>query len=329
MKILELDDIGIKQGVGGIERHVLSLCSMFSNDNEVVLHKPSWSNIRKNKLFKKNYLTKSEIINKLTGYDVVHIHGFMSLMVLQFFYYCKKNNKIVLYSPHFHPFNTLNRPFLGRLFFMLLKPYFKRCSVIFTINDEDTAFFTKYSSNVVRIPHWYSMDTCDTVNNNVKRVDNRILFVGKNTIDKGLDYLYKLPYNKYDVHCVTDGILERKDFIQHTSLNDKELSELYKSASLVVCPSRYEAFSYVVLEALMNGTPVLMSTRVRIADYLKDISGITIFDYGDYNAFLKSIDGSMTAKVDIKKIHSLFDESVIKEMYKKAFKHVCKLADES
>lgn len=93
-----------------------------------------------------------------------------------------------------------------------------------------------------------------------------VLFVGRNDTNKGIEHLYSLPDN-YRVHCVCKGTVKRNDFILHQNLGDAELACLYRQASVVVVPSRYEAFSLVALEALQYHTPVVISERVRIGDY--------------------------------------------------------------
>lgn len=104
-------------------------------------------------------------------------------------------------------------------------------------------------------------------------------------------------------------------------MSDSELLKLYFQASLLVVPSRYEAFSYVVLEALNCGTPVLVSNRVRIVDHLQNVSGYTVFPYGDKSAFVASIDKAMNVKVDIDAIRNIFSEKKIQkslyDIYKK------------
>ena len=145
-----------------------------------------------------------------------------------------------------------------------------------------------------------------------------LLFVGRNEENKGIDHLYKLPA-KYEVHCVTKGPLLRKDFIIHSDISDNELNMLYKEAALVVIPSRYEAFSYVALEAFAHGTPVVMSDRVQIADYLKDKCGYSIFKYSDYDSFLDAVEKTINTKVDIEAIMSVFTPSIIKNLYRDAY----------
>ena len=150
-----------------------------------------------------------------------------------------------------------------------------------------------------------------------------ILFVGRNEENKGIDYLYKLP-SKYVVHCVTKGKLQRSDFIVHSDVSDEELDLLYRKASLVVIPSRYEAFSYVALEAFAHGTPIVMSDRVQIANYLEGKSGYSIFSYGDYQDFLSAVDKTIGIDVDVNGILSIFDKNVIKNKYANIYKQVAK-----
>ena len=99
---------------------------------------------------------------------------------------------------------------------------------------------------------------------------------------------------------------------------------LYKEASLLVVPSRYEAFSYVALEALQSNTPVVMSDRVRIADHLNGIKGYTIFHYQDYKGFEQAVNETIGTSVDVKKISQIFSPDVIKEMYISEYKRLLK-----
>ena len=221
--------------------------------------------------------------------DVVHIHGFASLAVWQAIRIASKLKKRIIYTAHFHPFERLDNPTLGKLFFhFLLKPYIKKIDTIITINKEDTAFFKKYHNNTIMIPNWLAKPIIE--NNNSKK-KNIILFVGRNDHNKSPQYLNDL----------------------HTQISDNELNELYRQASLLIVPSRYEAFSYVVLEALAQGTPALISDNVRIADYIGQKQGVTLFKYGDHNDFLNKIETAIQQKVDINFIKALFSETTIKK----------------
>ena len=111
----------------------------------------------------------------------------------------------------------------------------------------------------------------------------------------------------------------RDDFHQHVNIQDSELAKLYAEASLVVVPSKYEAFSYAALEALTHGTPVVMSERVRIADYLHGIHGVQIFQYGNYDDFLKKIESTIGNSVDKELVCNTFSPENIREKYRSLY----------
>ena len=205
-------------------------------------------------------------------------------------------------------------------FYLFIKPFLSKIDTILTINNEDTSFFSSYHTNVIKIPHWIKNSKTHSIKQTDKR--NMVLFVGRNEENKGLDHLYSLPYNKYEIHCVTNGILKRTDFVQHTNIDNEELAKLYNNANVVVIPSRYEAFSYVALESLTKHTPIVISDRVRISDHFRDDNSFIVFRYGDYDEFEKSIDKMLeTNNMDIERILSPFKKENIKQIYKKVYKN--------
>ena len=254
--------------------------------------------------------------------DIIHINGYTAKGTAQAIRMAKKLGKKVVYTAHWHPFDRLSRPLLGKAFFyMMIAPQIrKNVDVITAINSEDEAFFKKLHSNVVRIPHW--LISSGTPQQEVERKKNMILFVGRlNDSVKGISHLLALPKGKYEIHCVGQGEAptNREDFIFHINVPKEELAALYAQASLVVIPSRYEAFSYVALEAMETGTPVLMSERVRIADYLQGISGYNIFQYGNTEEFISKIESTMEMSVDVNSIKETFSRDKIKEQYKQLY----------
>ena len=307
---------------GGIERHCYNICKMFCS-SEVEVQMASIESIENRTIFNKRFFKKKSLKRTIidSNCDIVHVHGFANFTVWQSLLVALNVRKKVVYTPHFHPFNALEKPILGRLFFyLLLRPLLFKISTIVCINHEDFNFFSRYNKSTVLLPNWLFRNS-STVNV-VERKKNMILFVGRNDSNKSPDYLLELPQNKYEIHCVTnDSTNLRNDFIIHNKLSDSELLKLYFQASLLVVPSRYEAFSYVVLEALNCGTPVLVSNRVRIVDHLQNVSGYTVFPYGDKSAFVASIDKAMNVKVNIDAIRNIFSEKKIQkslyDIYKK------------
>lgn len=277
---------------------------------------------QKSSLFKYTY-DDAVLSDYIAKADIVHINGYTAMGTRKAIKLAKHMGKKVVYTAHWHPFEYLNHPWLGKLFFYLfLAPVIKKhVDVVTAINSEDEEFFSKIHNKVVRIPHWNNSTSAHTTPATKNR--RMILFVGRlNDPVKGIEHLLAIPENKYEIHCVGGGTLptNRKDFYQHINLSTEELTQLYQKASLVVIPSKYEAFSFVALESLVNGTPVLMSERVRIKDYLNSVSGYDVFNYGDMNDFATKIDTTINLHVEVEKVKEIFDIRNIKEKYIRLYK---------
>ena len=310
----------------GIDKHCKALSSLLEGNEEVKILPVDDINdfirikaLKNRKIYKWGSL-KRRILS--SGCDIVHVHGFASFLVVEAIIAAKVCKKKVMYTAHYHPVETLDNPKFGKLFFkFILRPVLWLVNGFIALNHEDRKVFGRYIKQVFQIPHWMRMEI-----KNVKFEDkkkNMLLFVGRNKGNKGVEHLLHLPRGKYEVHCVCgDTTIERDDFILHHDISNEQLSELYAQASLLLVPSKYEAFSLVALEAFMHKTPVLMSDRVRIADYLEGYSGYTVFKYGDYDAFNKVIDVAMLQVVDVDEISQVFNPDRIKNLYVKAYQSI-------
>ena len=274
-----------------------------------------------------NVYDRRAIENALTqdDIDIIHIHGFISTIP---FLVASRMRKMgikvpVVYTPHAHPFYSTNHPFRNRIFFhFFVRPVLKHADVVIAINKEDRAFFCKYNKNVVMIPHWGSSEAAQKKKQNDSRP--MILFVGRNDANKNLRVMYALPQGKYEVVCVTNLKPERDDFVFKSRIPEEELNALYARASLTVVPSRYEAFSYTAMESLLAGTPVLLSNRVRITDFLEGVAGVTVYDYEKPEEFVRKIDEAMKQIVDIKKVRALFSADAAFSAYADVYEKNCK-----
>lgn len=303
--------------IGGIERHCFNIMRLFSEDKDVIIKVLSKEDIKYRfiKGINKILFNKKELYNKIKEFDpdVVHIHGFASFAVVQSIDVANKLKKKIVYTAHYHPFYTLDNPLLGKCFFYaFLALKLKKVHSIITINKEDTDFFKKYSSNVRMIPHWLNDNNIKDISES--RRDNMVLFVGRAETNKGLDHLYSLPKDRYEIHCVSSGTFDRKDFFIHKNIQEKELYKLYSQASVLVVPSRYEAFSYAALEALTIGTPIVVSDRVRIADYLTEMQGkgVEVFPYNNFEAFNCAVEKACHENVNSDKVSMIFNKKEIK-----------------
>ena len=305
----------------GLDANCQGLVELFSGDDEVEVLPTIDFTRHTVPVIHQYYLDKNEICSSIEKAkpDVIHIHGSYSFTLYVAVKCAKKYNIPIVFSPHFHPYWALKRPFMGRVFFSLItERILKDVVTVFTINNEDTSIFSKYHSNVRRIPHWCKFEIpASKPTKNPKM----ILFIGRlNESNKGFEHLYYLPEGEYEIHCVGKGDVKlRTDMIKHTNISNEELVNLYRKASLLVVPSRYEAFSYVTLEALANYTPVVVSDRVRIADYLQGESGVNCFKYQDYNDFVEKVGDTIGKDVYPNELSLKFSPETIKREYKAAY----------
>lgn len=303
---------------GGTDNYCKALFRLFQNDP--VLEPQPICDIPTihSRLFHYYYLP-SALKEAIKRADIVHINGYTAMGTVQAILTAKGLQKTIAYTAHWHPFKCLRHPVFGKFFFnLILRPLVKRyVDVVFTINNEDTKFFKMFHHNVIQIPHFYIPLN---INSHPVKKKNMVLFVGR-TDDpvKGMEHLYQIPEGTYDIHCIGKGMIERKDFHQHTNIPDEELAALYSEAAVLVIPSKYEAFSYVALEALSYGTPVVMSERVRIADYLSGCQGVFIFKYGDYQDFKNKIDSAIGTTPNTQFIYQKFSADKVKQEYRTAY----------
>jgi len=320
VKILYVRDNPSK-GVNGIGKYCDALYQLLMDDDECkVLPVQDYPLVRLP--FVKNYYRIGPLSRAMDKADVIHINGYTALSTAQALWMAWLKKKKIVYTAHWHPFEHLTHPRMGRWFFNLFMryPISHFAHVVTTINNEDTAFFRSFCKNVVQIPHWFRPAT--PYDPTLPKDPRMVLFVGRfyGTV-KGIEHLYHLPEGKYDIHLVGRGELKpRSDFHAHINISDDELDQLYARASLLVIPSRYEAFSYVALEGLTRNVPVVLSDRVRIADYLKGVNGVSIFPFGNYEAFIQAVEQTIGKPVDMDKVNAAFNPTQIKQRYKQAYK---------
>ena len=304
----------------GIDVYCQALKQLFSNDDRVCFLPIQDYPLTKIKVLK-SFFKWRPFFKSLrdSNPEVIHINEYATFTTWQAFIAARILNIPIVYTAHWHPFERLRRPILARLFFnLLLKNQIRKYAyAVITLNNEDTTYFKKFHHNVIRVPHWIRFDINQKCHE-IKKQKNLILFVGRvYDSNKGIEHLYALPKDKYEVHIVGAGRLreERTDFIQHVNIPIEELQELYAKASLLVVPSRYEAFSYVSLEALAYNTPVVMSERVRLADYLEKYQWGKVFTFGDLNDFVDSVEKTIGQNVD-STLLDIFDPIKIKKIYR-------------
>lgn len=126
-----------------------------------------------------------------------------------------------------------------------------------------------------------------------------VSYVGRLSLRaKGLDTLVKafrsLSTKHEDVKLMLVGPLEEGGVVQLLEspplkskvvatgkLLDRELVTAYQASDVVVIPSPFESFGFVLLEALAAGKPVVVTKNVGALDSLRGIQGYVEVDPGD------------------------------------------------
>lgn len=123
-----------------------------------------------------------------------------------------------------------------------------------------------------------------------------VLFVGRLTLQKGPDYFLKAaelvlkhrPNTLFVVSGSGDMSKQMIDSAAYRGIGDKvlftgfmrnqELARIYRASDLVVMPSVSEPFGIVPLEALLNGTPVLISKQSGVSEVLRGALKVDFWD---------------------------------------------------
>jgi len=174
-----------------------------------------------------------------------------------------------------------------------------------------------------------------------------ILFLGRMHPVKNLEFLLDVFENQLDIpfqlHLVGDGddkyvkgLKQRASSIPnvewHNELNNIEKWKFIQQSDLLVLPSRTENFANVVIEALSQGTPVLVSNKVGLKDFIEEneLGWVERLDVEIWRNRLLQIwkDSSTRNRIQSKApqiIRQYFDTSLLIAQYEKLYHSVMKV----
>ena len=157
IEVLLLRNVLPNSKFGGIRKHCQELYELFKNDSQIkILPVENLPNHLVPLLHKRVYYWKQlyQYI-RCSDCDIVHVHGFATLDIIQVFIVARILKKKIVYSPHYHPFKYLQRPLFGRLYFYCCLRYFLNLATsIITITRNDTDFFVHYHKKFLRFLYY-------------------------------------------------------------------------------------------------------------------------------------------------------------------------------
>lgn len=99
--------------------------------------------------------------------------------------------------------------------------------------------------------------------------------------------LYIVGNRNTALECVEKYV---RDEIRHRiiilgAIPRQELKEIYSRIKVTLIPSTYEAFSYVALESMASGTPIVASSTLPFEVIIDEFNGFIVQDPYDYKSF--------------------------------------------
>lgn len=158
------------------------------------------------------------------------------------------------------------------------------------------------------------------------RAENLVLFVGNEFLRKGMDFLREaIPFVAREVPDVkfvivgqnADGFaLEPHENMKATGLvsNIEELKQLYRRASMLVLPHRFERAGHVIIEAMSAGLPIVTSNQGGPAEVVHHGKNGFLVEVGDVDGLVKSIVRLLTDKATSKSFGE-YAKSVVRQGY--------------
>lgn len=216
--------------------------------------------------------------------DLIHGHCFYYFTGDVSSLIAKIRRKPFVFNPYFYHRNSWKWRFyqkvMGRMLF--------NADAVIIISEFEKLLIEKEGFQIKRFelippavdPTEFEIETEDvyskfSIDTSKKRV---VLFVGRVDTGKGIDTLIQAgPQilknapetvffivgpdwgNKEEYENLVHKLKLQNDVVFAGSLTRKELLSAYKNATLLVLPSRYEAFGIVMIEALAAGIPVVAS----------------------------------------------------------------------
>lgn len=239
--------------------------------------------------------------------NIIHIHGYHTLLTFEIISLIKKLDPDIpiVFSPHFGVFSRSS--FAGKYLWnfynkFIGKNIIKKSDIIITASEYEFGSLVKtlnVPENMIKtIPHgvgFYKFKTQRNVKDiiNLLYVGNLIELKGVQFIIKAMSFLINNKEVNISLTVVGEGPYKKNlkelakslnvnDFIRWEGVishsNTEELLEYYNKADIVLLLSKSENYGIVVAESLSTGTPVIVTKRTALKEFL-DENGCFGVDY--------------------------------------------------
>jgi glycosyltransferase involved in cell wall biosynthesis len=238
--------------------------------------------------FKVNVIPKLTFAKRLKDYDILHFHDDVDLSFPVFSCFIRKPKVF-----HCHTLASSYRLYKTAFFARELLKKAGHSYVCVSNFTKNLLTDLGVPNSKVFVSH-NGVDTEEFRPAKEKKLDNLLLFVGRPEKRKGLHVLLNsLMYLEIPVRLKIVGPTSNDSYVKEALVSIKKkgmheveclgkvskenLIDLYQRASVFVCPSLWEDFGLVTLEALSCGTPVVASNVGGIKEVVKhNTNGILV-----------------------------------------------------
>lgn len=255
---------------------------------------------------------------EIQNFDIIHIHEHRSLLALIVHHYAKKYNIPYVLQAHGSIPNTIGKQKQKNLYDTIWgNKILKDASQLIAVSNIEVDQYKQIGipdEKIIVIPNGIDTESFRTLPKNgifkkkygisEKHV---ILFLGRLNEIKGIDFLIesyaKLVSEMDDVSLViagpNDGFKNKAEllisqlnlhnvkFIGYISGVDKYAA--YLDADVLVYPSFFEIFGLVPFEAIMCGTPIIVTDGCGCGEIVKEANCGYLVKYGDVDDLAKKI----------------------------------------
>jgi len=345
MRILQVCP-GYFPAIGGVEQHVRNISERLARGHQVTVFATDPSGklpkeeeisgvlVRRFKSFSPNnaYHISLQMLRELrrSEFDIVHGHSYHALPLF-FSRYAKRSKFIVTAHYHGHG-HTLVRDFLLKLYKPFGRKVFQEADKIIAVSKFEKSLliedFQIPEAKIEVIPNGIACHEFTSLKKEDKGYKT-ILCTGRLEGYKGVQHVVQAlpllaestclqivgqgPYKKRLIKLATElGVGNRIEFYQ--DLPREELLHRHANADLFIMPSKHEAFSIAVAEALAAKTPCIVANTSALKEWVDNENCFGI-DYPiDIRKLAELIDKVMDKKVGEVRLWDW--EEVVEELVK-------------